>query len=99
MNRLVFLFVGCEIAYFVAVRVLARNFSGDMFDREIWWTMLRLLSAIALSLIFVRLPRPALAGPTTIPRFCLLATGMFLAPILVGDMGFTGSTRYLFAAT
>src|SRR4051812_49158104 len=98
MNRLAFILVVCEIAYFVAVRVFLRIYAGDLFDRELLWTALRILSVVPLALIFLRLDRSAPTRPVSVPPCCLLATGMFLAPILTGDMRFTGPTRYLFAA-
>jgi len=97
--RLILTFLVCEIAYVASARTLARSFTGSLLHLELWWTLLRLLSAIALTFLFLRLDRVSPAKAGRIPVRCWLATGMFSAPILVGEAGLQGVARYLFAAT
>lgn len=92
-------FVVAEIAYIASVRILLQRFPGGFFELELWWSALRVVSICALVWLARRLPPLA---PSTVYTFSprwLLATGMFAAPILTGDMGELGPTRHLFAAT
>lgn len=99
MNRLFVFFLICEVAYVTAVRILAHYFGGSMLHLEIWWTLIRLVSAFALTVVFLRLNDADPAKTERVPARCAIAAGMFLAPVLVGNMGLVGADRYFFAAT
>jgi membrane protease YdiL (CAAX protease family) len=87
-----------EVAYVASVRILLHSFHGSFLEREVWWTVLRLLSAAVLTFLYVRLMRATPSPARRIPVRCAFATGIFLAPILVGHMGLAGPARYAFAA-
>lgn len=99
MHRLIVTFLICEVAYVASARILAHTFEGSLFHLEIWWTVIRLISAFVLVFLFLSLTGADPAKPDRIPARCVIATGMFLAPILVGNEGFVGADRYLFAVT
>lgn len=99
MPRLLVTFLLCELSYITAVRLLLHNFGGSLMHLELWWTLLRVISATALAFIFVRLARSNPAPAASILARCFIATGMFLAPLLTGNMNFPEDDRYLFAAT
>lgn len=97
MRTVLMLLFGAELLYVLAARILAPPLAGNPTELELLRTAARLLSVAALALIHRRLP-PAPA-PARFPLACLFATGMFLAPVLVGNAGLTGSDRHLFAVT
>lgn len=99
MRALIIISLLSEVAYVASVRILLHRFHGSLLEREIWWTVLRLLSAAVLAFLYVRLTRATPSPKRRIPVECAFATGMFLAPVLVGHMGITGPVRYAFVAT
>jgi membrane protease YdiL (CAAX protease family) len=99
MNRIFALFVVCEIAYVISVRLLLGHFGHWSGQVELYWSCLRVVSIAALIWLFRQLEPGKSERKTSVPPQCLWASGIFLAPILAGEMNFQGSDRYVFAAT
>jgi membrane protease YdiL (CAAX protease family) len=97
MRPVLVLLFGAELLYVLAARILAPPLAGNLTELELLRTGARLLSIAALVLIHRRLPPATAPGRLLLPG--LLATGMFLAPVLVGDVGLTGADRHLYAVT
>jgi membrane protease YdiL (CAAX protease family) len=99
MKRPFLIFAVCEIAYVVSVRLLRHNFDGGLFQQELYWSAIRVISICILVWLYRRQASRHSMRPIQLsPRF-LFASGMFLAPIFFGDMGPLSSARYLFAST
>ena len=99
MNRIFVTFLFCELAYVASVRILLHAFTGSLVQQELYWSAIRLVSAAALVWLFRRI-RPARSGMSSvISARHLLAFGILLAPVLVGNSGLDGPYRYLYAAT
>jgi len=99
MPRLIIAFLVSEIAYVASARLLVRNFDGPLIHLELWWTLLRFVSAIVLAFLFLRPGDAHPTKPARIPARGAIALGMLLAPLLVGNAGLQGMERFLFAAT
>ena len=100
MPRPFVIFLLCELAYVAAARTLTHAFTGPLIERELCWTALRLLSAVILLWLFRQITATRSSRPNArfSPR-ALLAVGMCLAPILVGDQNLGDGERCVFAAT
>jgi membrane protease YdiL (CAAX protease family) len=100
MNRPFAAFLFCEIAYVISVRLLLGHFAGHWsWQVELYVSCVRFVSIAALIWLFRQREPGKSERNTSVPPQCLWAAGIFLAPILAGEMNFQGADRYLFAAT
>jgi membrane protease YdiL (CAAX protease family) len=99
MKHAFVIFVVCEIAYVASRRWLLHHFAGGLVEQEFYWSVIRILSIGVLVWLFRSTATSRVAVAAKFSPRLLVATGMFLAPILTGDMGPLRSARYLFAAT
>ena len=100
MKRSLFIFAVCELVYVAAARLLFFGFTGNEINKELLWTLIRLVSA---SLIFGVFRKVFCDRPKTVPLSgslqWFLPFGIFLAPIAVGNLSMSFPVNYVFAAT
>ena len=90
--------VAGELLYIASVRLLGAAYSGPAIPKELWWTLLRLLS-LAFLFGLIRSAAPS-ASPTSrdLPAACL-GLPILLAPVLVADIGAAPEIALVFALT
>ena len=90
--------VAGELLYIASVRLLGAAYSGPAIPKELWWTLLRLLS---LAFLFWLLrSSPPIVPPTRrdLPAACL-GLPILLAPVIVGNVGTTSEIALVFSLT
>ena len=100
MKRSLLIFAVCELAYVAAARVLFFGFTGNEIHKELYWSLIRLFSAILILALFRKVfVTRSTAVSSSNPLQWLLPLGILLIPIVAGNPPMAFPENYVFAAT